>query len=211
MTTPDPEDLYPILKRMEAKGCQFVIMEASSHALALDKLSPLTFSLSVFTNLSCEHLDFHRNMEEYYRAKARLFGMSRHAVLNADDPYARRLAKECTCAVTTVGAVFEADATASCVEANPTSGYSYIYKTKGPTFTVKLKIPGIYQIYNSMLAIAAAIELGIRPCRARRAIEKITEIAEACGFNSFSQFNRVFNKVCGVAPSKFKSNQTKTT
>ena len=62
MTTPDPAILYPALKRMREDGCEAVIMEASSHALALEKLAPLHFDAAIFTNLSEEHLDFHRDM-----------------------------------------------------------------------------------------------------------------------------------------------------
>ena len=73
MTTPDPDLLYPAMRDMEKRGVEILIMETSSHALALEKLAPIRFAMGIFTNLSGEHLDFHRSMENYLAAKARLF------------------------------------------------------------------------------------------------------------------------------------------
>ncbi len=177
MTTPDPELLYPTLRRMADDGCEFVVMEASSHALALEKLAPLRFSIGIFTNLSAEHLDFHQSIEEYYKAKAKLFYQTDFAIINVDDPYGRRLAEECPCPVMTTAAVCDGDVVARCIEGRGLSGCRYMYKSQGPAFFVRVKIAGLYQVYNSMPAIAAAIKLGIPPCKARRSIEKIEKIS----------------------------------
>lgn len=176
MTTPDPEILYPALAKMEACGCEFVVMEASSHALALEKLFPIPFEISIFTNLSAEHLDFHKSMESYYLSKARLFERTRLAILNNDDAYARRLSEECTCNTLRVGALYPAEVGAKCIENRGLEGCSYMYTSNGPKFFVHLGLPGIYQIYNSMLALSAAISLGISPCKAKKAMEGITAI-----------------------------------
>jgi hypothetical protein len=72
MTTPDPWILYPAIKKMQSLGCEVIVMEVSSHALALDKVAPLRFEYGIFTNLSPEHLDFHSDIEEYYVAKKKL-------------------------------------------------------------------------------------------------------------------------------------------
>jgi UDP-N-acetylmuramyl-tripeptide synthetase len=176
MTTPDPEILYPALATMEKSGCEFVVMEASSHALALEKLHPIPFDISIFTNLSEEHLDFHKSMEDYYLAKARLFENTRLAILNNDDPHARRLAKECRCKTLRAGVLFPAEITARNIENQGLHGCTYLYKAEGPKFFVHLKIPGIYHVYNSMLALSAAIALGISPCDAKKHVERITKI-----------------------------------
>ncbi len=176
MTTPDPEILYPALAKMDAHGCEFVVMEASSHALALEKLFPIPFEISVFTNLSAEHLDFHKSIESYYRSKARLFEGTRLAILNNDDAYARRLAEECICDTRRAGVLYPAEIAAKSIENHGLRGCSYMYASNGPKFFVHLAIPGIYQIYNSMLALSAAISLGIPPCKAKKAIEGITKI-----------------------------------
>ena len=73
MTTPDPEELFRLLSEMAKGGAEYVFMEASSHALALDKLEGLEFEAAVFTNLTPEHLDFHKDMEDYLKAKSKLF------------------------------------------------------------------------------------------------------------------------------------------
>jgi len=84
-TTPDPPELHYIFAKMLEMGVQDVIMEVSSHSLALHKMSGLVFDVSVFTNLTQDHLDFHGTMENYRDAKAKLFLQSNFAVVNADD------------------------------------------------------------------------------------------------------------------------------
>ncbi len=94
MTTPEPEKLYPMLKKMADEGVEIVFMEASSHAMAQYRLEPLRFTVGIFTGLTHEHLDYHGTMEEYYLAKRRLFSLCGVALINADSPYAARLANE---------------------------------------------------------------------------------------------------------------------
>ena len=89
MTTPDPPLLYKSLKRMSEEGCDVIIMEVSSHALALHKLAPIKFDIGVFTNLSSEHLDFHQNIDNYFKAKMELFNLCDLAIINIDDKYGR--------------------------------------------------------------------------------------------------------------------------
>jgi nucleoside phosphorylase len=92
MTTPDPEELYEIIKDMALDGAEYLVMEVSSHALALSKVDPIEFEVGVFTNLTPEHLDLHGSMEEYFKAKSRMFEKCRAAVINYDDKYGRMLA-----------------------------------------------------------------------------------------------------------------------
>ena len=73
MTSPDADILYPALKYMQSGGCSHVVMEVSSHALALEKVAPIPFEIAVFTGLSHEHLDFHKDMESYFKAKSRYY------------------------------------------------------------------------------------------------------------------------------------------
>ena len=176
MTTPDPDILYPALAKMEEAGCEYVVMEASSHALALEKLAPIFFTLSLFTNLSAEHLDFHKTMERYFLAKAQLFLQSECGILNNDDAYARRIAANSPCRTVCGGALYPDQIALKNIEMNENGAYSYMFKSEGPTFFVDLKLPGIYHVYNSMLALSAATELGIAPCLAKKAIESIAAI-----------------------------------
>ena len=85
MTTPDPELLYKTLYDMTKANCDYIFMEVSSHALALEKVAPLSFEISIFTGLSEEHLDFHKSKEEYIRAKEKIFSQSKLSLLNTDD------------------------------------------------------------------------------------------------------------------------------
>jgi UDP-N-acetylmuramyl-tripeptide synthetase/UDP-N-acetylmuramoyl-tripeptide--D-alanyl-D-alanine ligase len=94
-TTPDIMELNSILADMESAGCQYVVMEVSSHALALDRVYGLEFDLALFSNLTREHLDFHNSMEDYYQAKCKLFDQLRFskgtAIINTDDIYGKRI------------------------------------------------------------------------------------------------------------------------
>src|SRR5256712_442786 len=93
-TTPGPLELQGLLRRMVDAGIQAVVMEVSSHALALDRTAGCQFGTAVFTNLTQDHLDFHADMEDYFRAKLRLFtalDSEAHAIVNGDDPYGRRV------------------------------------------------------------------------------------------------------------------------
>lgn len=85
MTTPDPCVLYPMLSEMRKDGCDTVLMEASSHASVLRKLSPLRFDLLILTNLTQDHLDFHKTPEAYFEAKANLFKQTKRALINLDN------------------------------------------------------------------------------------------------------------------------------
>jgi len=164
MTTPDPEDLYRILAQMVADGVEYVVMEVSSHALALEKLAPLHFEAAVFTNLTPEHLDFHRTMENYADAKARLFARSRLSVINADSPYAKRMqghaAGRCiSCGVTNT----DADYTAEDVQLRGREGVCYRLHSVRTRLKISCAIPGSFTVLNSMQAAIVALELGCSP------------------------------------------------
>ena len=172
MTTPDPELLYKSIRDMQDEGCEVIVMEVSSHALALGKVAPIPFSHSVFTNLSPEHLDFHKDMESYYRTKLSLFNQSKNGIFNADDEYSARAMRECNeeCQKLSIGILWDADAMARDLILYDLAGSSYIYREAGLIFKVKLTPPGYYNIYNSLLALKFAISFGVRPCVAKEAI-----------------------------------------
>lgn len=102
-TTPEASDLFRTLRRMRQAGAQAVAMEVSSHALDMGRVAGAAFDVALFTNLTRDHLDYHRDMEEYFAAKRRLFDHLKpggKAVVNLDDPYGRRLAAELPGALT---------------------------------------------------------------------------------------------------------------
>ena len=172
MTTPDPWILYPAIKKMELAGVEAVIMEVSSHALELHKVEPIEFDVGVFTNLSMEHMDFHGDMESYYLAKKKLFAKCRLAIINIDDYYGRRLVKEISIPKITAGILWRGDAYVSSIENRGFDGLSFLYHGRGFTFIARLKAAGIYNIYNSMLAITVCTKLGIRPCEIKKALSE---------------------------------------
>ncbi|MFQ9992335.1 Mur ligase family protein [Ruthenibacterium lactatiformans] len=93
-TTPEPWDLNALFSRMVLAGCTFAVMEASSQALDQLRLWGLTFEVGVFTNLTQDHLDYHKTFENYFAAKKSLFSQVKHMVVNLDDSYGRHLLDE---------------------------------------------------------------------------------------------------------------------
>lgn len=176
MTTPDPDLLYKSLKEMQMHGCEYVVMEASSHALYFEKLAPIYFELSVFTNLSEEHLDFHQDVQSYFNSKLKLFDKSKLAVFNIDDKFGKQAYNKFKGEKYGVGIIWQADAFARDISNNGFLGMEYIYKETARAIKIKLALAGAYNIYNSLLAIKSAIALGIKPCIAKAAIESIQKI-----------------------------------
>lgn len=164
MTTPDPKDLYRILSEMAKDGVEYVVMETSSHALALEKLAPLSFACAVFTNLTPEHLDFHRTMDSYADAKAKLLEKSKICVINADSPYAKRMersAKEKCITCSLKGE--DADFLAEDIEVFGNQGCRYRMTSLCTRLQISCPIPGRFTVMNSMQAAICALELGCAP------------------------------------------------
>lgn len=164
MTTPDPEELYRMLAEMAADGVETVIMEATSHALALGKLDALHFDAAIFTNLTPEHLDFHGDMEHYFNAKARLFEQCDLAILNHDDPWAARLAERIHCPVRLCSLRSDrADYYADEVCDRGAEGISYSLRSRDARLRLRCPIPGSFSVMNSLQAATLALERGKSP------------------------------------------------
>jgi len=161
-TTPEATDLQRLLAEMVASGVAVVAVEVSSHAMALGRVEATSFRLAAFTNLSQDHLDFHEDMEEYYRAKAALFApeLADHAVIWIDDPAGRRLAGETALPVTTVGLGPDADVTGSEI-VSTLAGSKFTVSGTGGSAQVELAIAGDFNVANALVAAACAAELGI--------------------------------------------------
>ncbi len=176
MTTPDPELLYRSLKEMELLGCEYVIMEASSHAISLGKLDAITFDYGIFTNLSPEHMDYHRDMEDYYKSKKSLFDRCQNGIFNLDDAYSRRAYNECECRKISVGIIERGDVFATDIQSRGLLGTYFFYRTKSLIFGVDLKPVGAFNVYNALMALCCSIDLGIKPTLAKQAINCIEYI-----------------------------------
>ena len=161
-TTPESLELQELFSEMSCEGVSFAVMEVSSHSLALDRVTGVKYSTAIFTNLTQDHLDYHKTMENYMKAKGILFSMADKAVINIDDragAYMKSVAKGF---VMTTGIESEnADLRAENISITA-EGVSYTLDYEGRQYPVKLNIPGRFSIYNSLGAIGACLLNGIK-------------------------------------------------
>lgn len=177
MTTPDPKDLYRILAEMEKMGAEYVIMEVSSHALALEKLAPLSFEVAIFTNLTPEHLDFHKSMDAYAAAKAILMQKAKLCITNADSAYAAYMQKHAagrclTCSTHST----PADYCAEEIDLRGSDGVRYRLRSLRTRLQLSCPIPGEFTVANSMQAAIAALELGCNPAVIKTALASLNTV-----------------------------------
>ena len=165
MTTPDPSELFRLLAEMRADGAEYVVMEVTSHALALRKVEGLTFEIGIFTNLTQDHLDFHSDMEAYFGEKTKLFAMCRRALVCVDGPYGRRLFKQLKCPSLSCSRSSEEDANsfASDIRYYGVRGCSYLWHYGREESRVFLPLSGSFSVINSLEAASAARLLGVSP------------------------------------------------
>jgi UDP-N-acetylmuramoyl-L-alanyl-D-glutamate--2,6-diaminopimelate ligase len=163
-TTPESVDLQGFLAEIRDTGGRYAILEASSHALAMDRLWTCHFAAAVFTNLTREHMDYHKNFEDYFAAKRRLFegtgaGVPEVAILNIDDEYGKRLAGPAKRSVT-YGLNSAADLTTKKFQLT-FSGLSFTAQTPNGKVQVSSQLVGRINVYNILAAIGAAQALGL--------------------------------------------------
>ena len=159
-TTPNALELQQLFAEMAQSEAEYVVMEVSSHALELDRVYGCRFDVGIFTNLTQDHLDFHKTMENYYKAKAKLFTMCKKGVVNSDDEYGMRIANEASCEIIKAGLEDGCDLKAENIKITARgTDFDMIYK--GEKYPVNLRIPGKFSVYNAICAAGAAIELGI--------------------------------------------------
>ncbi len=160
-TTPESYELQELFRKMLDAGCTHVIMEVSSHALCLHRVAGVHFHTGVFTNLTQDHLDFHKTMEEYRKAKAMLFSICDHGVINLDDPAAEAMIRDAKCSVMTYSAAGkQADLDAGHVQLSANKvDFDATYKNW--TVSAELQIPGAFSVYNALGVIGAALSLGL--------------------------------------------------
>ncbi len=159
-TTPDPSQLAALFSQMVKRGCEYAVMEVSSHALDQKRLAGCRFDCGVFTNLTQDHLDYHKTMERYFEAKRSLFDMCENAVVNYDDEYGRRIAAEASCRVHTYSSGNDnADYTAKSVVL--TAGESrFAFVGKGIIERITFPMPGEFSVQNAMAAAVTCLVMG---------------------------------------------------
>jgi UDP-N-acetylmuramoyl-L-alanyl-D-glutamate--2,6-diaminopimelate ligase len=174
-TTPEAIDLQATFRRMLSGGDGACVMEVSSHALALHRADSTRFEAALFTNLTQDHLDFHADMEDYFRSKRLLFEMGPGtSIVNLDDPYGRRLAGEFDC-VTFSAEGREADFTAQDVRLGEGGTEFAVRGPEGET-PVRTPLPGHFNVANALGAFAAAIALGVAPLDAAKGVERAARV-----------------------------------
>ena len=172
LTTPDPPQLHKIIEDAVNDGATHIIMEASAHALALDKLYGINFSVGAFTNFSQDHLDYFGNMSTYYRAKSKLKTASSEFVLNADDDKVMAISGEND---TTFGVGARADMKLSdliCCEFGSTFSLCY----NGEIRSVVSSLVGKFNAYNVACAVAIATKLGVEFSSACDSVSKLKRV-----------------------------------
>lgn len=169
-TTPESYELHKVFKDMEDSGCEYVIMEVSSHALALDRVYGINFEVGVFTNLSSEHLDFHKTLKSYERAKSKLISMSKKSVINIDDIAGRRMINKNSLTYSIDND--EAFLTAKNIK-NNMDKLEYSILTEGFIDRVKLNTIGEFTVYNTLAAILTCSTLGVDISDCIKAIETV--------------------------------------
>ena len=160
-TTPESYELHRLFRQMADAGCTHVVMEVSSHSLALERVAGIRFDVGVFTNLSQDHLDLHGTMEEYAAAKRKLFSQCDRACINLDDARGPYMIEGAKCPVLTYAAnTNEADLVAKDLRLNA-GGVRFAAVSGGELALVRLPIPGMFSVYNALSVMAACLALGL--------------------------------------------------
>ncbi|MCX7982473.1 MAG: UDP-N-acetylmuramoyl-L-alanyl-D-glutamate--2,6-diaminopimelate ligase [Syntrophales bacterium] len=212
-TTPESLDLHRILHDMVLMGVTHCVAEVSSHALALKRVDECDFDLGIFTNLSRDHLDFHRNMEDYYAAKRRFFTelipRSRkeraiRMVVNGDDAWGKRLCEESSVPSWTFG-IREAEHVRAEDYSLSLQGTRAEIWAPGERLEVFSPLLGMYNLYNILAAVGAAIALEIPPTKIAEGIarvhripgrlERVNEVQEPHVFVDYAHTDDALQKV----------------
>lgn len=163
-TTPGLNELYKLFIKMRKAKVDFCIMEVSSHALEQDRVGGLEFKRAVFTNISRDHLDYHKNFANYFAAKAKLFtnlksGYAK-AIINSDDLYGRKLLEVTKVDKLTYGLSSPADIKAKGIRLNARKT-DFLIERNNKAFAVNTGLPGLHNVYNILAAAALALSLKI--------------------------------------------------
>jgi len=180
MTNVSVPELMQRLKWMKSQNIEWLVLETTSHALAQNRVWGVPYSIAVLTNLTHEHLDYHRTFERYRDAKRKLFKIAnknksglRLGIINAEDPSAEYFASDIK--NTVLYGVKKGDLKASDVKLNP-SGSSYKAKIDGSTYSIKCHIPGSFNVYNSLAVVAVGRAVGLSEKQIEKGISALKEV-----------------------------------
>ncbi len=177
-TTPESLELHQLFAAMEHEGCAAVSMEVSSHSLDQERVDGIPFAAGIFTNLTQDHLDYHKTMDNYFLAKKKLFDAlqpSSVAVTNVDDTYGTLIISDTTAIVVRYGFKSPADVAGKILQMN-LEGTEIEIKHNKECFTVFTHLLGGFNAYNVLSAVAAGLALGISPDTLQKAIAKVKNV-----------------------------------
>lgn len=193
LTTPNPADLHRYIMMMHLAHCDVCIMEVSSQALCQQRVLGIDFKIGIFTNLSSEHLDYHKTIGDYAEAKAILMQNCEVCLVNADDDYSQLMIDSAKKHVVTYG-VDNGDIKAENIRLSA-DGVTYSLKFKNTDYNVNFDSMGLFSVYNSMAALSVAKLMGINMDRAVRAVARFDGISgrmehvkNDCGINIIIDF-----------------------
>jgi UDP-N-acetylmuramoyl-L-alanyl-D-glutamate--2,6-diaminopimelate ligase len=180
MTNVSVPELMQRLKWMKSQNVEWLVLETTSHALAQNRVWGVPYSIAVLTNLTHEHLDYHRTFERYRDAKRKLFKLAnrnkkglRLGIINAEDKSVSYFAGDIT--NTILYGVKQGDMQASQVKLNP-SGSTYTASFEGENYEIKCHIPGSFNVYNSLAAVAVGKALGLSKQQIEKGIGALKEV-----------------------------------
>lgn len=159
-TTPNALELQQLFAEMAQSDAECVVMEVSSHALELERVHGCRFDVGVFTNLTRDHLDFHKTMDNYLNAKAKLFNISDKGVVNFDDEGGKKIIETSGCDILKVGLGGGCDLRAGNIHISA-SQTEFDVEYNGKTYKARVAIPGNFSVYNAVCAMGVALQLGI--------------------------------------------------
>lgn len=183
-TTPGAVELQALLARMVEAGLDSVVMEVSSHALALDRTVGCEFDAAVFTNLTQDHLDFHADLEDYFRTKLRLFtglgqaGLKprpKRAIVNVDDERGGRVCEASAAPVWTYAIKKQADIRAEEVRLS-LGGTKFTAVTPAGRFQVESRLVGEHNVYNLLAAIGVGLHEGLSPSQIQAGLKSVVNV-----------------------------------
>ena len=194
-TTPMTYDFMQLLAKMADAGCEYVVMEVSSFGLCQYRIGASYFDVAVFTNLTQDHLDYHKDMEDYYQAKKMLFDICDTAIINADDDYGKRLYGEVSCKKLSFSVKENADYYADGIKIKST-GSSFWFCSGDKSHLIKTRMPGAFNVSNITAAIAACLEEGLSIDNIIPAIEEYNGVKGRC---EVIPTGRDFTVICDYA------------
>lgn len=194
-TTPMAFDYMCLLDKMVKAGCKYAVMEVSSFGLVQHRIGPTHFDMGIFTNLTQDHLDYHKTMENYYQAKRMMFDECDYALINTDDEYGRRIFSEISCKKERYGISSEADYYADAIKIK-SDGTSFWYCYNGKSQLVNMKMTGMFNVSNVTAAISVCLKAGLPIEDILKAVSEYNGVKGRC---EIIPTGRDFTVICDYA------------